>query len=79
MVHLNQNVFILKFGLSCHGLTMDVFSCTQYYVLPIYWFSNVIVVPIHCTCIICVRSHIKLLVNYHLLILVCADRHVISF
>ena len=24
-----------------------------------YWFSNVILVSIHCTCIICVRSHIK--------------------
>ena len=24
-----------------------------------YWFSNVILVSLHCTCIICVRSHIK--------------------
>ena len=28
-------------------------------VCAFYWFSNVIIVSIHCTCIICVRSHIK--------------------
>ena len=44
-----------------------------------YWFSNVILVSIHCTCIICVRPHVKLLIHYQLLVLVCADRHVMSF
>ena len=34
-----------------------------------YWFSNVILVSIHCTCIICVRSNTKLLIHHHLLVL----------
>ena len=60
---------------SCYIVEQWMCTCTIYnYMLPIGYLMF-----IHCICIICVRSHIKLLVSYHVLVLVCADRHVMSF
>ena len=81
MVERLEECLKINKEVSCYSVEQWMCFLVLNTVCASYLFSNVIVtvVSIHCTCIICVRSRIKLLIPYQLLILVCVDRHVMSF